>query len=440
MIAFFPGINMTLTVADINRLRFNAKPAREEIKRLRLVLVNEISLLTNIDVDDSTTFDFVLEAVNTAVMNNSRAGGFINANAARFVNPWSDVYRELNQLLETMGKHLYELDIAKIKITGQKSHRAVEILGQVFDVAQTLIPDERIMAKNAEIGRKIVAFQQEKKQTLPVKTPHISKKAALNPAPDSIIDLLSLNTYTEARCKAIAQEPDVDVRIKYYNELKQYVTKTSVALDFYGLEYMRSLDLIDRMTETLEKEIILRDEKKAPSIAPSIKEKKISKALRGEIIDKFNEISDVFNIKIKEITKRERFVYSPDEKKRYTDAIEHANTLKKNLDDARDLFSQTGDFIIFKKTISELFEQFPGRASFETNRSSPWFRKYISGPFEQFKKSINQWIEWARPSKAGENNAGFFPPAETSTSKKFRAFQKEMEELIPESLLKRPFE
>jgi len=159
--------------------------------------------------------------------------------------------------------------------------------------------------------------------------------------------------------------------------------------------------------------------------------------LRGndEILKKFTAISNTFSKKIKELKVRKERV-NKSEQDKYTPAIKDADNLILQLKTARNKFKKTDDLTVFAKTISTLFQEFESKESFKTNRSNPWFRTFISKPFEQLKifaRSIVEFFHKMAQGQSSQYNGTLFSPSKTDTTKKLNQYKKAVEELVEEN-------
>ncbi|MCH9756969.1 MAG: hypothetical protein K0U37_07255 [Gammaproteobacteria bacterium] len=472
---------MELTISQMKKLYEVAEAAGNKVKKLR----DEVKSLIDVSPEEASAVQYILNQLEQTVASNERTDAFIREKGWSLVYPTSGSMRtELFALLETTFSDASKTDVTQINITGEQSYAAAEALFDLFETLQSMVPEERIATVQAALNHKIKAYQLE------------MGAYVLSDPSSPIKDLFDLNEYIKAEHKKIAQEANRETRLSGYQRLKDFTEKErdkeelskdeETAYSFLDylmppltepwqdVEYGKSADLLDEISEAMLKEYIEEGEETLKTIADipevgarleayqKLKESLIARrkelapynTLSGQFIDTISEsmtkevpqitgefdiLTDAFKDKLDNLDKRSRKITDPIEKNKYTKAITEANALIGNLQGAKKEFVETSNFKLFKQQIASSLNEFEGHAALEENRSEPWFRQYVSAPFENLKEKLNQLIQRVQqklPGKTQSSNA-FFKPPETGTKRKFEEYQEGLEHLGEEQETKR---
>ncbi len=347
-------------------------------------LRNEVQALNptnaNTTTEEHETIQYIFDLLDNAVKTGKENEAFGKKHVLGLLNPLSDKTRvAFGKKLDVNFLRASKIDLKKINITGPSSLEATNAIVNLLSAMLSLIPHEKVSQKRAELENKITAFKQEHAHAI-----HTT----------SFETLFELEQLIKTELKYIDLETTCSTRLKQYQALQNLIEEKKEA----NYDPNEILQLITTVSDKMTQE-------------------------KNKIIPKFDALTHTFTQKIDELETRSKTVSSNHAKKTYTPAITHARTLIKNLNAAKAEFKQTGDLIAFQKTTQTLLKDFPGRAAFATNRSHPWFRMFISRPFEILKAMLNVLIGLGY-KKYSEHP--FFKPAQTDTTQQFEAYEKDL--------------
>lgn len=363
---------------------------------------------------------YIMNVLDNIIHFNTEIRTFSESKGAYLTMPYHPALEELNQKIEgSVVKLLLNIDLSQINITDEESHHAADALIKALEIHHAGFPDHKIKETQHTIEQKKSTYKQTLQQQ-----EHESRLINVQLAREEACkNLASLSNYLTSEAQKIATIADINTRIEHYEELTNYVSNQKDELEMDNENYIPILDSLDDISKTLSQE-------KTILISNTVTMEHLH-----QITDKFDSLSTLFHQKIISLQDRRARV-NKEQEKAYHSVIEDSTCLLNQLNIARDAFQKTRNLATFTQTTNELFAQFQNKESFKTNRSNPWFRTFISKPFEQLKAFINLITTFlykifsAQSSETNQYKGAFFSPPKTDTSKKLDEFKKGVERLI----------
>ena len=369
------AIEVTLSMSLVGK----AKIANAKVIELQ----QQVQALANDATDaEKATVEYVLNVIEQAAASNEITTDFITEKGTSILFS-SDLRDQVIALLEENFRATSATNLDEVRITGKQSYAAAQALLELFNTFNTLIPDERMAKVHHALNKKMNQ-------------------------PPKITSLAEFNLYIGKRCGEISKEPSRNTRIAAYQELKTFSEKKYTELTSKTYQFMQSFDSNYEHTQAAIDDI--------------------AKTLLQEASDGFDVASKPFEEQITSLRTRSEEITHDEEKNRFTNAIMQAQSLIENVNEIKQTLQETGDLVACKQAITTLFDEFPGKADFDKNRSNRWFRTLIIEPFEKFKAFINNMLN----GPAGQTNLNpnsFFQAKKTGTTQSFEALQKDLKEL-----------
>lgn len=359
----------------------------DNIINIKTKLLQKTSLLDNDAINDPTVI-YVLLTMEQIIRCNVAIDTFARKkDVAPYLLVFTKTLNELNKKIEdTLGAEMLKLDIALINITNDAANHAAEALRDVLQIHNSQFTDS------------------------------VSKDA---------YSVAMIGKYNAIMAKLSAYKNDPLVARE--NALT-HLTHDGEITTIKGLK-----DSVQ--DEPLEPDNSLPDSLKQES--DLLMKNTVSLARKEDILKQFDKLTAVFNKKIIALKYRHSLL-DDKEHVNYSQAIADADSLINKLATVRNEFETTGDLSTFTQTTGDLFKAYQNRESFKLNRSTPWFRTFISKPFEQLKLFINQISEYlykiilGPPSSSGRYKGTLFFPPETDTTKQLNAYHKAVSSICTE--------
>lgn len=371
-------------ITRLNIVSWMKKPSEDanNITNIQTQLLEKTSSPNNDAINDPTVI-YVLLTLKQIIECNVKIEEFARQkDIAPYLLFLTKTLEALNKKIEdTLGAEMLKLDIACINITNDAANHAAEALRDVLQIHNSQFTDS--VSKDTYSVAMIGKYNAIVAKISAYKNKHL-----------------------------VARE----------NGLKDSVQDKPLGSDNSSSETLSS---INPLHDPLKQESVLQIENTVPL------------ARKEDILKKFDKLTAVFNKKIIALKYRHSLLDDL-EHVNYSQAIADADSLIKKLATVRNEFDTTGDLSTFTQTTDDFFKEYQNKESFKLNRSTPWFRTFISKPFEQLKLFINQISEClykiilGPPSSSGRYKGTLFFPPETDTTKQLNAYHKAVSSLCTE--------
>lgn len=367
-------------------------PDPESILNITTRLKSQILLSNN-----EPTVIYVLHTLGNIIDCNTTIDAFARNNKLKII--WPNGLDELNQKIDdTLGAQMRSIDIEQIVINSEASNLAAKALRDVLEIHNKQFTDSitkdqyyvDMTAKHDAIITKISLYEQKL-----VPNEH---NTVLNEQDSVVISTLeALRPTTEDQCPAEWKRPQDTL-----------LTEQPLCLEAEQAGYR------DQAAERCNRANFdqkMRDQ--------------LSLAKKDYILKTFDKLTTVFNKKIIELKYRHSLL---DERPHfnYSQAIEDADELLLKLKLVREAFNTTCDLNAFTQQTEVLFKEYKNKESFKLNRSTPWFRTFISHPFEQLKLFINQIAQQLHALiwgfRSNQYNGTLFSAPETNATKQLNEY------------------